>query len=647
MVKSINILLLLIVIACEDKNRTWDNPYDPRSDRSLWTPDSLKARQKSPDKIELSWKRKGREFDGFRIDKSVDGETWKDSIAILGNYDSKWTDTLDMKLVVKEYKSKGSVEYYYRLYAFADTNRSNMVKVKFQPLVPGPPIPVNIISVTYTHLSGKKLTVTWEKLSQGSFKAYNLFHHLEGTADTSFISISDINITSYDYTVFDPSKSNNYWISVEDSTGLNTIGKSMKNSIDLPPEKIQLDTVKYKQGKFQFSWNSLNIDDFLKYEIQDSNDLNNQWNSIKTIDNQNQITTQISIDNDNERTYRLIVSDVWDQKSISNYRPASSYHKIVRMDELSNVGDTVTIMNTGPKLKFKHLIHKDVNGVNAHGYFPFWIQGGEKIFSFIKGNAGFIIDDDGGNPSIIKGVEAENISFSSDEKIAVFTGVDHNIYTVDLQNDLQIKRKLTTVNNNEWYGDPEFVNIDGKKDSLIMYWQDKFQSNNNIGEANIYWMDAFGNQAKQLTKASNGERLLMPRMSPDGEKILYYREDDGLYVMNPGDAAGVAVTTASSNVKVLPEHGTYFKNIAWAPNSERAVFWEKKDGVYFLFIFERSTGKARQLKSGARFGSWYGNDFVTYRSESAKKYFMIEVTSNTFGEPIGIDESPWVSLQPR
>ena len=50
-----------------------------------------------------------------------------------------------------------------------------------------------------------------------------------------------------------------------------------------------------------------------------------------------------------------------------------------------------------------------------------------------------------------------------------------------------------------------------------MYWQDKFQSNNNIGEANIYWMDAFGNQVKQLTKASNGERLLMPRMSPDGE----------------------------------------------------------------------------------------------------------------------------------
>ena len=65
--------LSLFLLTCESPERIWDNPYDPRSDRSLWTPDSLKARQKSPDKIELSWQRKGREFDGFRIDKSTDG----------------------------------------------------------------------------------------------------------------------------------------------------------------------------------------------------------------------------------------------------------------------------------------------------------------------------------------------------------------------------------------------------------------------------------------------------------------------------------------------------------------------------------------------------------------------------------------------
>ena len=45
------ILLCFFSISCEDVNRIWDNPYDPRSDRSLWTPDSLKVKQISPDEI--------------------------------------------------------------------------------------------------------------------------------------------------------------------------------------------------------------------------------------------------------------------------------------------------------------------------------------------------------------------------------------------------------------------------------------------------------------------------------------------------------------------------------------------------------------------------------------------------------------------
>ena len=65
------ILLCFLVITCEDVNRVWDNPYDPRSDKSLWTPDSLKAEQISLDEIELSWQRKGRDFDGFKIGKKM------------------------------------------------------------------------------------------------------------------------------------------------------------------------------------------------------------------------------------------------------------------------------------------------------------------------------------------------------------------------------------------------------------------------------------------------------------------------------------------------------------------------------------------------------------------------------------------------
>ena len=71
----------------------------------------------------------------------------------------------------------------------------------------------------------------------------------------------------------------------------------------------------------------------------------------------------------------------------------------------------------------------------------------------------------------------------------------------------------------------------------------------------------------------------MPRMSPDGKKILFVKKDDGLYVMNTVDKIedqklekGVAVTTVSSNAKVLLVVSQYFRNIHWSPNSERAVF---------------------------------------------------------------------------
>ena len=117
--------------------------------------------------------------------------------------------------------------------------------------------------------------------------------------------------------------------------------------------------------------------------------------------------------------------------------------------------------------------------------------------------------------------------------------------------------------------------------------------------------------------------------------------------MNSSDQAGVAVTTTSSNVKVLPENNKYFRNITWAPNSERAVFWTYKNNTYFLYIFERSTGKARLLLSGARLGSWYNNNTVTYRSESANKMYMINVTSNSIGQPELVYDSPWADLQPR
>ena len=85
MAERINIVILtlfIILFSCEDKIREWDNPYDPRSNKSLWTPDSLDATQTAENIIELTWVRKGRAFDGFIIDRKLGLDEWvfKDSL---------------------------------------------------------------------------------------------------------------------------------------------------------------------------------------------------------------------------------------------------------------------------------------------------------------------------------------------------------------------------------------------------------------------------------------------------------------------------------------------------------------------------------------------------------------------------------------
>jgi len=122
MVKKVNILLFILVFilfACEDKIREWDNPYDPRSNKSLWSPDSLEALQKTENSIEISWVRKGREFDGFIVDRKTGDEEWVYKDSLFDDEITKWVDIINLKALVEN-----TVEYQYRVSAYADSNIS-------------------------------------------------------------------------------------------------------------------------------------------------------------------------------------------------------------------------------------------------------------------------------------------------------------------------------------------------------------------------------------------------------------------------------------------------------------------------------------------------------------------------------------------
>ena len=174
MVKKLNIsalIVLFIISACEDAKREWDNPYDPRSNRLLWTPDSIEAIQKSDNEIEISWIRKGRTFDGFIIDKKIGANewTWRDSL--LNDDINSWIDTINLKLLVNDPSL-----YQYRVYAYADTNTSYRRTIKIQPALPGHPGSVSPYEISYTHEPTKKMTIKYQQSNELDFYRYNIYH---------------------------------------------------------------------------------------------------------------------------------------------------------------------------------------------------------------------------------------------------------------------------------------------------------------------------------------------------------------------------------------------------------------------------------------------------------------------------------------
>ncbi|MBT6129341.1 MAG: hypothetical protein HN665_00700 [Candidatus Marinimicrobia bacterium] len=632
--------MLLVLMACEDVKRVWDNPYDPRSDKSLWTPDSLTINQRSPDEIELSWFRKGRDFDGFIIDKKVGEGEWQDTVAKVWDSLYIWVDKLDLKEVVKN-----PVEYTYQLYAFADSNVSNKVSAKIKPVSPGPPDKVNVISVTYTN--EPKMTITWALSIDGDFAKYNLYQAKDSTGTQSLIqSYNNKTIITHIMTTFDPTIENWFWVEVEDSTGQKTKGVGKGHTADSPPMAAVLDSVTYASGFFNLKWSKSNISDFDGYIIQQTN-ISGEI-VIFSVNEPIQANTGslMPVNPDEEQFFKVVIKDIWGQTTISNIRSASSFQRIVKVDNLTNSGDKLTIFNRGPILNFTHEFVKDNSGNPVNAYFPVWIQNGNKVFALNNNGPGLVVNKDGSNLRIMIGEEAQNYAFNPDQSFVVYTGIDHNIYLANLNKDVS-PSQLTATTNNEWYGDPEFI----ENGDRILYWQRQHQSNNNVGVTDIFSMDLDGKNVKQITQAQNFDKLIMPRMSPDGTKILYVKEGDGLYILNyPNESIGVPVTK-SDGEKIIPETSKYFKNMRWSSDSKKAILWTYKNDSYFLYVFELGASpELTLLQTGGHYADWlYGtnNDTVIFKSESSKGMFTKAVNASSSSNPSLFFDGDWAQLQPR
>ena len=628
--------LFIILFSCEDKIREWDNPYDPRSNKSLWTPDSLDATQTAENIIELKWVRKGRAFDGFIIDRKLGLDEWVLKDSLFDDELTAWVDTLNLKTLVGNH-----VEYQYRIYAYADSNISLKKLVKIKPTLPGPPGSVSIINIDYSHDPSKKLSLEWQKSPEPDFYKYNLYHATtESGSKSDYISIYDANITSIDTSSFDVLSENWFWVEVQDTTGQKTLGNSYNIPIDPPPIPAQFDSILFDNQQFYFSWNMPIEEDILGYSVEQVSNIDTTVINNSVLIERNNTSFEIPVDYDSENFYRIKTEDVWGNSSHSNIRPASSYQKIVILDTIPEKKGDITIMNIGPTMPFTKIL------TNTKALYPIWIQNGKKIFAFTIDNVGKVISQDGQSIKTIYGVAPKDIAFNSDESLALFVGSDNDIYIAYLNKD-EMTVRITQNTNNEWYSDPEFISDDNK----ILYAQRKHFSNNNIGTINLYTMDRDGKNITQITDAVGEEKFILPRMSPSGDKIIYYFKNVGLYELNyPNEKRGVMVSTLGGD-SIIPEITSYFRNIKWSPNGEKAIIWEKKlTSTYYLYKYNKNNSNLELFLEGARYARWNGDDeiFFKYESDSGKLYRK-SISDDLSTSPIEVHPltTPWAQLQPR
>jgi len=440
-----------------------------------------------------------------------------------------------------------------------------------------------------------------------------------------------------DTTNFTVLKENWFWIGVVDTMDRETIGDGLGIPVDPPPPAVVLDSVTYANKQFHFKWTQSSITDFSNYTIEQITLPDSTVVNSDTTDLIGTSSTAIAAPEDAEQYYRLSLNDIWGNQTRTRVWPVSSFKRVVKVDYIRDIGADITIHNLGPTLPFTQLLS------NVNAQFPVWIQSGNKLFALIDGGMGLIVNQNGSGLRTISGEVPQNVAFNPDQTLAVYAGADHNIYLTYLEKD-QGPIRITNSTNNEWYLDPEFFENGNK----ILYSQRKHQANNNVGVIDVFTMDLDGLNITQVTTAPNVDKFIMPRLNPAGNKMLYVKEEDGLYILDfPTQSIGTAVLK-SGNVKVVPESNTKFRNIRWSPDGDKAVLWSKENGTYFLYIYDNSASPPlKLLQSGGRYGDWISNDTVLFRYESTDAMYKKAITEDSGADPILFYEAPWAQLQPR
>ncbi len=146
-------LVLMIITTCEE--RIFNNPWDEKSTLApeSWAPSNLQIEDVSITEKKLTWSYGDHHIEGIKIDRKKGEDPWQQAIATLPKEARSWSDT--------EIIPDPSLEYSYRLYAFAGKNSSTQQTTSSSAAIP-PPTNLNLEKI-----SDVSYKLTWTDNSNG------------------------------------------------------------------------------------------------------------------------------------------------------------------------------------------------------------------------------------------------------------------------------------------------------------------------------------------------------------------------------------------------------------------------------------------------------------------------------------------------